>query len=100
MEPEVSPQTPPVGANASPETPEQKPQEFLTRDEAAKLEERVTRMAQSLVDKADHRITERVQEGLKALEGSLKVQRDAGIEITPEQEARARQKVIEQVMAL
>ena len=104
MNDEVSQQPPTtnVGENASvqaePVSQEQKPQEFLTRDEATKMEERVTRLAQSLVDKADHRITERVQGGLKTLEDSLKVQRSAGIEITPEQEARARQKVVEQAM--
>ncbi len=99
-EPGQSQVTPPAQAGQEPSSAPQP--KFITLEEAQKLanqaaleaEERAFRRAQGLVSKADNRITEKVQAKLNALTETINMQKSAGIEITPMQEAALRNKVI------
>ncbi len=85
---------PPAGQDASSATQPS----YITLEAAEKLareaEERAYWRAEKLVRSADKRISGKVQADLAALEKMINVQKSAGIEITPMQEAQLRNKVI------
>lgn len=74
-------------------------QEVLTLNQVQRMvkeaEENVFRRAQGLIDKVDTRITKEVRNKLKGLDATLKVQRDAGIQITAEQEQALKNRIIQ-----
>jgi|GEM_PF-3973052 hypothetical protein len=92
--------TPPAQAGQEPSSAPQP--KFITLEEAQKLanqaaldaEERAFRRAQGLVSKADNRITAKVQQDLAALQQMITLQKSAGIEVTPQQEAQLRNQII------
>jgi len=77
--------------------------QYITVDEAKKLTEQAVQeavsKAQSLVDKSGNRVQARVQERLKELEATLKMQADAGIEVTPAQKKALQQQVVVDALA-
>lgn len=91
---------PPAQAGQEPSSAPQP--KFITLEEAQKLanqaaldaEERAFRRAQGLVSKADNRITEKVKQDLAALQSMITLQKSAGIEVTPMQEAQLRNQII------
>lgn len=91
---------PPAQAGQEPSSAPQP--KFITLEEAQKLanqaaldaEERAFRRAQGLVSKADNRITQKVQQDLAALQSMITLQKSAGIEVTPQQEAQLRNQII------
>jgi len=72
--------------------------QYITVDEAKKLTEQAVQeavsKAQSLVDKSGNRVQAKVQERLQNLEATLKMQTDAGVEITPAQRKALEQQVV------
>jgi len=92
--------TPPAQAGQEPSSASQP--KFITLEEAQKLanqaaldaEERAFRRAQGLVSKADNRITEKVKQDLAALQSMITLQKSAGIEVSPQQEAQLRNQII------
>lgn len=92
--------TPP--AQAGQETSSAPQPKFITMEEAQRLaeqaalnaEERAFRRAQGLVSKADNRITEKVKQDLAALQNMITLQKSAGIEVSPQQEAQLRNQII------
>ena len=91
---------PPAQAGQEPSSAPQP--KFITLEQAQALanqaaldaEERAFRRAQGLVSKADNRITEKVKQDLAALQGMITLQKSAGIEVTPMQEAQLRNQII------
>lgn len=86
-------------------TPSEQPEDkkavepkYITQEEAQRLAdtaaENAFRKAQGLVDKADSRITDRVQQGLASLKKTLEMQRATGMEISPEQEEKLRNQIV------
>ena len=77
--------------------------EYLTRAEAQRLRQEITdevlRQTQSLTDKAASRIDKKLQDELKKIGDVIKLQRQAGIEITPEQERAMRQTAYDTVFS-
>jgi len=75
-------------------------QPFITREEAQRLaeeaEEKAFRRAQGLIDKSASTLQKKVRGELEALERTLTAQRKAGMEITPAQEEKLRQQVIQE----
>ena len=72
--------------------------QFITVEQAKQLTEQAVQeavsKAQSLVDKSGNRVQAKVQERLQSLEATLKLQTDAGVEITPEQKKAMQQQVM------
>jgi hypothetical protein len=89
---QVAPETPPGGEQST-------GQQFVTVEEAKRLAEAAAeqafRRAQGLVDKASQANQLKVREALSKVDDVLKMQRDSGIQITPEQEAALRSRVME-----
>lgn len=76
---------------------------YLTRKEAQRLRQEITdevlRQTQSLTDKAASRIDKKLQDELKKIGDVIKLQRQAGIDITPEQERAMRQTAYDTVFS-
>jgi hypothetical protein len=72
----------------------------LTQDQVRAIAEEVAetkfRQTQGLIDKADNRITKKVQDELKTLEKTLKLQKSLGIDIPPNQVAAMQQQIMAQ----
>lgn len=83
------------------ETQDQQPQ-YLTRQEAQRLldevEKRAVSRAQGLVDKSGDRVMKKIQADIASLEQGLKLQRDMGLTVTPEQEEAMKAKLIQTAM--
>ena len=73
--------------------------EYLTRQEAQSLKEDILRQTQSLTDKAASRIDKAISEKLQSVNETIKLQREAGVEITPQQEIAIRQRVYDDVLS-
>lgn len=73
-------------------------QQVLTRKDMDQMvndiTEQVVRRTQGLIDSQTSNINKRIQDGLSNLKSVIEVQRNAGIDITPEQEQALRQRVI------
>lgn len=72
--------------------------EFLTREEAERLKEDILRQTQSLTDKAASRMDKRLAEELKKIDDVVKIQRESGITITPQQESDLRRTAYDKVL--
>lgn len=88
----ASPTTEPGAQTAQPSS--------LTQDQVRAIAEEVAetkfRQTQGLIDKADNRITKKVQDELKTLEKTLKLQKSLGIDIPPNQVAAMQQQIMAQ----
>lgn len=77
--------------------------EYLTRAEAQRLldtvKEDVLRQTQSLTDKTASRIDKKLHDELKKIGDVIKLQRQSGIDITPEQERAMRQTAYDTVFS-
>jgi hypothetical protein len=77
--------------------------EYITREEATRLAQQAAeeayRKAQGLFDKGRDGILKKVQSDLQALTKSLELQKQAGFQITPDQESALRNQVIQRALS-
>uniref|UniRef100_A0A6M3KU18 Uncharacterized protein n=1 Tax=viral metagenome TaxID=1070528 RepID=A0A6M3KU18_9ZZZZ len=85
-------QVPAVQGDASSQEPKTAQPQYITLDEAQRLfkdaEDNAFRRAQGLVDKADNRITRKVQENLSGVQGMLDALKAQGVDV-PADKAQA-----------
>ena len=63
------------------------------------MKDDILRQTQSLTDKATSRIDKQIQERLQSINNAIKIQREAGVKITPQQELAIRQRVYDDVLS-
>lgn len=94
---------PPAPASSEPAQGGTTPPAYVTREEAqamaAEAAEAAYRKAQGLIDKTNSTTLKKVQGDLQALTKSLELQRQAGFQISPEQEASLRNQVISRALS-
>lgn len=88
----------PAQAAPGPQQGTAAPGVYVTHDDLVKFQEDTLRRLQGFVDKTQLNLQKKVTAQLSQLEQSIKLQRDAGIDITPQQEAHLRQTVINKAL--